>query len=174
MSDGTVHLALFEEIDQAAKALDALRDLGIQDQDMSIISGVPYSDRMLGRPMSWSLVPKLAAAGFLLGFVIGILMNIVAPLQYPIYIGGMPLVSIPTSLVLTFETSMLGLLGFTFLGVIWESAFPSFGPKEYHSSISDGQIAVVFSCPPEIHSQAHSTLAALGANWVHRTEALPL
>jgi hypothetical protein len=174
MSEETVHLALFEEIDQASNALDALRDLGIQDEDMSIISGVPYSDRMLGRPMSWSMVPKLAVAGFLLGFVLGILMNIVAPLQYPIYVGGMPLVSIPTSLVLTFETSMLGLLGFTFLGVIWESAFPSFGPKEYHSTVSDGQIALVFNCPPELHSQVHNRLAALGANWVHRTEAVPL
>jgi hypothetical protein len=101
-------------------------------------------------------------------------MNLVTPLQYPIRVGGMPLVSIPTSIVLTFETSMLGLLAFTFLGVIWESAFPSFGPKEYHASISDGQIAVVFNCPPEIHSQAHNSLAALGANWVHRTEAVPL
>jgi hypothetical protein len=174
MSEETVHLALFEEIDQASNALDALRDLGILDEDMSIISGVPYSDRMLGRPMSWSMVPKLAVAGFLLGFVLGILMNIVAPLQYPIYVGGMPLVSIPTSLVLTFETSMLGLLGFTFLGVIWESAFPSFGPKEYHSTVSDGQIALVFNCPPELHSQVHNSLAALGANWVHRTEAVPL
>jgi hypothetical protein len=174
MSEGTVHLALFEEIDQAAQALDTLRELGIQDEDMSIISGVPYSDRMLGRPMSWSLVPKLATAGFLLGFVIGVLMNIVAPLQYPIYVGGMPLVSIPTSLVLIFELSMLGLLAFTFLGVIWESAFPSFGPKEYRVAVSDGQIALVFNCPPEVHSRAHDRLAALGANWVHRTEAVPL
>jgi hypothetical protein len=174
MSEETTHLAMFDEIDQAAKALDALRDLGIQDRDMSIISGVPYSDRMLGRPMSWSMVPKLAVAGFVLGLVLGILMNIVTPLQYPIIVGGMPLVSIPTSIVLTFETSMLGLLAFTFLGVIWESAFPSFGPKEYRSEISDGQIAVVFTCPPEIHTRAHDSLAALGANWVHRTEAVPL
>jgi hypothetical protein len=174
MSEGTVHLALFEEIDQAAQALDTLRELGIQDKDISIISGVPYSDRMLGRPMSWSLVPKLATAGFLVGLVIGVLMNIVAPLQYPIYVGGMPLVSIPTSLVLIFELSMLGLLGFTFLGVIWESAFPSFGPKEYHAAVSDGQIALVFNCPPEVHTRAHDRLVALGANWVHRTEAVPL
>ena len=129
MSEGTIHLALFDEIDQAANALEALRDLGIQDEDMSIISGVPYSDRMLGRPMSWSLVPKLAAAGFALGFVIGVVMNLVTPLQYPIYVGGMPLISIPTSIVLTSETSMLGLLAFTFLGVIGRALFHPLGRK---------------------------------------------
>jgi hypothetical protein len=170
----TKHLALFKDIDPAAKAIDALRDLGIPDKDMSIISGVPYSDRMLGRPMSWTVVPKLAAAGFLLGLVIGLLFNLGTPLQYPIHVGGMPLVSIPTSLILTFEFSMLGLLAFTFLGVIWESAFPSFGPKEYRPEISDGQIAVVFTCPPEVHTQAHETLAALGAQWMHRMEEVEL
>jgi len=174
MSEGAIHLALFKEIDPAVKAIDTLRGLGIPDQDMSIISGVPYSDRMLGRPMSWTLVPKLAAAGFILGMLIGVVLNLGTPLQYPIHVGGMPLISIPTSLVLTFEFSMLGLLAFTFLGVVWESAFPSFGPKEYHPGISDGQIAVVFTCPPEVHIQVHQSLEALGASWVHRTEAVDI
>jgi hypothetical protein len=174
MSEGNQHLALFKEIDPAAKALDALRELGIRDEEMTIISGVPYSDRMLGRPMSWTLVPKLAGAGFILGFIIGVALNLGTPLQYPIVVGGMPLVSIPPSIILTFEFSMLGLLAFTFLGVIWESAFPSFGPKEYHPAISDGQIAVVFTCPPEVHEKAHQKLAGLGAEWVHRTEAVDL
>ena len=66
---------------------------------------------------------------------------------------------------------MLGLLAFTFLGVIWESAFPSFGPKVYRPEVSDGQIAVVFNCPPEVHTHVHEALAVLGAEWVHRTEA---
>ena len=169
MSEYRQHLALFKDIDPATKALDVLRELGVPDQDMTIISGIPYSDRMLGRPMSWTLVPKLAAIGFILGFLVGVVLNVVTPMQYPIIVGGMPLVSIPPSLVLTFEFSMLGLLAFTFLGVIWESAFPSYGPREYHPAVSDGQIAVVFNLPPEVHDQAHEKLVALGADWVHRT-----
>jgi len=174
MSEETVHLALFTDIDPATKAIDKLRELGIKDKDMSIISSMPYSDRMLGRPMTWTQVPKLALIGFGIGFVISLLLNFGTPLQYPIRVGNMPYLPIPTTLVLTFEISMLGLLGFTFLGVIWESAFPSFGPKIYHPEISNGRIAVVFNCPPEIHTQAHEALAALGAEWMHRTEAKPL
>jgi hypothetical protein len=171
MSEGTVHLALFDDIDPASLALDKLRELGIQDKEMTIISGVPYSEKMLGRPMSWTKVPQLAISGFVLGFIVSLLLNFGTPLQYPIYVGGLPLLPIPTTAILTFEISMLGLLAFTFLGVVWESSFPSLGPKEYHPEISDGKIAVVFSCPAEVHTQAHDALAALGAEWVHRTEA---
>jgi hypothetical protein len=174
MSEGTVHMALFKEIDPAAQAIERLRDLGVDDKEMTIISGVPYSDKMLGRPTSWTSVPKLAIAGFLVGMVISLFLNLGTPLLYPIEVGGMPLLSIPTTLVLTFEISMLGLLAFTFLGVIWESAFPSFGPKEYNPEISEGKIGVVFNCPPEIHVQVHENLAALGAEWIHRTEAVKL
>lgn len=174
MSEGTVHLALFNAIDPAADAIGRLRELGIADKDMTIISSVPYSDRMLGRPMSWTVVPKIAIAGFVVGLAVGVLFNLGTPLLYPIRVGGMPLLSIPTSLVLTFEFSMLGLMIATFLGVIWESAFPSFGPKEYRREVSDGRIAVVFNCPPEIHETVHEALAKLGAEWVHRTEATQL
>lgn len=124
--------------------------------------------------MSWTIIPKIAIGGFIAGFIISILLNFGTPLLYPIRVGGMPYLPIPTGLILTFEISMLGLLAATFLGVIWESAFPSFGPKEYRQEISDGRIGVVFTCPPEEHTRAHETLVALGAEWVHRTEATNL
>ncbi len=174
MSEGTIHMALFNEIDPAAEAISKLRELGIPDREMSIISGVPYSDKMLGRPMSWTRLPVYSIAGFLGGLVVSLLLNWGTPLQYPIRVGNMPYLPIPTTLVLTFEISMLGLMFFTFLGVIWESAFPSFGPKVYRDEVSDGRIGVVFNCPPEIHTQVHEAISSLGAEWVHRAEAINL
>ncbi len=170
MSEGTVHLALFKEIDPATQAIEKLRELGIHDTDMTIISSIPYSDKMLGRPMSWTKVPKIGAVGFFIGVVISLLLNLATPLQYPIRVGNMPYQPIPTTLVLTFEIGMLGLLLATFLGIVWESAFPSLGPRDYRPEISDGQIGVVFTCPAEIHARAHAALVSLGAEWVHRTE----
>jgi hypothetical protein len=174
MSEGTVHLALFNDIDPATQAIDILRHLGIADKDMTIVSGVPFSDKMLGRPVNWTRVPQIGAAGFLVGFVISLFLNFGTPLLYPIHVGGMPLLSIPTSLVLIFEISMLGLMISTFLGVIWESTFPSWGPNVYHPKISDGKIGLVFNCPPEVHAKVHEELAGLGAEWLHRTEATVL
>ncbi|MFM8321879.1 MAG: quinol:electron acceptor oxidoreductase subunit ActD [Chloroflexota bacterium] len=171
MSEGTVHLALFTEIDPAAEAIERLRKLGIADKEMTIVSGVPYLDKMLGRPVTWTRVPQIGIAGFLVGLAISLFLNFGTPALYPIRVGGMPIFSIPTSLVLIFEISMLGLIISTFLGVIWESTFPSWGPNVYHPEISDGKIALVFNCPAEVHEQAHAALAELGAEWVHRTEA---
>jgi hypothetical protein len=174
MSEGPAHLAIFNDIDTAVEALDKLRELGIQDEDMTILSGVPYQERILGRPINWTRVPQIAIGGFLVGLVISLLLNWGTPFQYPIQVGGQPIYPIPTTLVLTFEISMLGLMVSTFLGVIWESYFPSFGPKEYRPEISDGRIGVVFNCPPDIHIEMHATMAGLGAEWVHRTEAKTL
>jgi hypothetical protein len=174
MSEGNIHLALFDEIDPAILAIEKLRDLGVPDKEMTIISSVPYTEKILGRPITWTVLPKLAIGGFFAGMIASLLLNLGTPLQYPIRVGNMPYLPIPTTIILTFEMSMLGLLVFTFLGVIWENAFPSFGPKEYRKEVSDGKIALVFTCPSEIHTQAHTALADLGAEWMHRTEATQL
>jgi len=174
MSESRIHLALFGAIDPATEAIAKLRELGIDEEDMSVISGVPYSQRMLGRPIAWTRVPYIAMIGFIIGLIGALALVWGTPLQYPIRVGGQPIFPIPPLLVIIFEVSMLGLMISTLLGVIWESYFPSYGPKEYHPKISDGRIAVVFECPPEIHEEAHQALANLGAEWMHRTEAKEL
>ena len=174
MSEGTTHLALFDDIEKVTRALDRLRELGVDEHDISVVSGVPYSEHILGRPMRWSNVGKIGMGGFLVGFAVSIALNWGTPLLYPVHVGGQALLPIPPTIILTFELSMLGLLASTFLGVLWESVFPSYGPKVYHPGISDGKIALVFDCPPEIHEQMHAVMADLGAEWVHRTEAQKL
>jgi predicted nucleotidyltransferase len=49
MSDTTL-LALFDEIDPAADAIEKLREMGVTDDKINIISGVPITHQMLGRP----------------------------------------------------------------------------------------------------------------------------
>jgi hypothetical protein len=174
MPEANTHLAIFSEIDPAAEAIHKLRELGIQDDQMNIISGLPFTSEMLGRPKTRTLIPVFAVIGFIGGFVASLLLNLGPQLQYPLQVGGLPLFPIPTTIVMTFEMSMLGLLLFAFLGVIWECAFPVFGKQVYRQDVSDGKIAIEFDCPPEIHTRVHELLGALGAEWVHRTEATPL
>ncbi len=174
MSESAVHLALFQKIDHTAAALDVLREFGISEEDMSVISSFRIPEKLLGRPMAWSRVSKIGMVGFLVGFATSIALNWGTPLLYPIHVGGQPLLPVPPTIILTFELSMLGLMLSTFLGVLWESVFPSYGPKVYHPDVSDGKIAIVFNCPPEVHDQVHARLSEVGAEWVHRTEAQPL
>jgi hypothetical protein len=50
MSEKKMILALFDDIDPAACAIDELRVMGIEDDQMNVISGIPITEPMLGRP----------------------------------------------------------------------------------------------------------------------------
>jgi hypothetical protein len=70
--------------------------------------------------------------------------------------------------------TMLGLMGFAFIGMFVDSGFPSYTPKEYVTEISDGKIAVLFSCPTSDEKKFTDALIKLGAESVVPGEARQL
>ena len=176
MASGTVHLALFNEdqVNEAAEAISELHLLGIENEDISVISGIPLSERILGRPMSWTRVPYIAMAGAIAGFIVGALLVFGTQVLYPIHLGDMPNAPIPTSIVVLFELTMLGLLLSTFLGVVVEMISPSFGPAGYDERVTDGKIGILFTSQTEQDKTVHSKLESMGAEIVHRAEVKKL
>jgi hypothetical protein len=160
-----IHLALFNEndVDRASQAVSHLRGMGISDRNISVISGVPYSDKVLGRPMVWTRIPLIALSGAGLGFMVALTLAFGTPYLYPVLVGNQPLYAIPTSIVVIFELTMLGLLISTFIGVFVETISPTFGPKGYNPKISDGYIGVLFSCPSRASDRLKAGLVELGA-----------
>ena len=156
-------IALFEDLDPAVEGIEKLRNLGIEDDKMNVISGIPVTEPMLGRPHVWTNVPRLALGGSLGGFVIGLLLTVATPISYPISVGGLSLISIPPSIIIVFEMTMLGMLISTFLGVFLDSQFPSYSPKEYIPEISDGKIAILFQCPEDKEREIKAELIKLRA-----------
>ena len=163
---------LFKEIEPAVQAIDELRKAGIDDRDMDILSGLPFSHHILGRPARKSRVGLFALSGAAFGFVVSLLLNLGTPILYPVYVGGFPLLSIPPTIVLTFEISMLGLMVFTFFGFIWENRFPRLKPLAYSPKISDGYIAILFNCEPRHAAQLLKTLEELGGEAVGQAEVM--
>lgn len=174
MSETKMLLALFEDINPAADAVEQLRQMGLEDARVNVISGIPVTERMLGRPSQWSNVPRLALGGAAGGFLLGLFLAVGAPLLYPISVGGQPLVPIPPSVVVVFELTMLGMLVSTFIGVFLDSRFPSYSPKEYVPEISDGRIAVYFECPADQEQSFIIAMQSLGAESVKPAEAQKL
>ncbi len=172
MPKPVIHMALFEEdaLEEVGEALDVLRGMGIPEGDISVISGVPFSEKMLGRPMSWTRVPIIAGVGAVIGFLTAAFFNFGTPLLYPIRVGGMAFQTMPTSIVLQFELTMLGLLISTFLGVFVEMISPSYGPSGYDARISDGHIGVLFTASADLDPNLHESLSALGAEIIHGAE----
>jgi len=172
MADTTLHLAIFKEenLDHASDAIEDLRNLGIPDQDMSILSGIPYSDKILGRPLVWTHIVKVALGGAVTGFLLAVFLTFGTVLWYPQRVGGQPIYAMPTSFVVIFEVTMLGMLVSTFIGVFIEAITPSLGPKGYHPKISDGNIGILFTCPPEKDSAVDAALVAAGAELIPESE----
>jgi hypothetical protein len=174
MSENMTLLALFEDIDPAADGIEKLHEFGIPDDQISVISGIPFKGAILGRPNFWTNVPRIGMFGALLGLCIGIFLIEGVPALYPLYVGGQAVFPIPPALIIGFEMTMLGLMGFSFIGMFIESRFPSFEEVDYIPEVSDGKIAVFFKCPPEIQKEAEDSLTSMGAKSVTTTEARKL
>ena len=174
MSEPKTLLALFEDVDPAAQAIERLRKLGVPDERINVISGIPVTEAMLGRPRQWSNVPRLALGGSLGGFLLGAFLAFGTPYLYPVQVGGQPLYPIPPAIIVLFEMTMLGMLVSTFIGVFLDSHFPSYRPKEYLTEISDGKIGVLFQCPTAAEARITAAMNKLGAESVKAAEARPL
>lgn len=163
MADMTTLLALFRDVDPAAEAIERLRGLGVADDQMDVISGVPVLERVLGRPKRHTNVGRLALGGASAGFLFGLFLAFGTPYLFPLHVGGQPLYPIPPGIILVFEMSMLGLMGTAFIGVFLESYFPVYRKLEYVPEVSDGKIAILFKCPGQEADKFIQAMQALGA-----------
>jgi hypothetical protein len=167
-------LALYSDINPAADGIEKLREMGVSDNDITVISGVPITESILGRPLQRSNVPLLALGGAIAGFLFGAFLNYGTPLLYSVRVGGQPLLPIPPGMILLFEMTMLFMLLATFLGVFLDSYFPNYRPLHYVPEISDGKIGVFFRAPQAEQENFKDALNQLGAESVEPAEAQQL
>ncbi len=71
MAESTTLLAVFDEIEPATHGIEKLHELGVQDREMNVISGVPIPGRVLGRPSALTNVSRIAMVGAVLGMCFG-------------------------------------------------------------------------------------------------------
>ena len=173
MSDTTL-LAVFEDIDPAADAIEKLHEMGITDENINVISGVPVMHKMLGRPHPSTNVSRLALGGAIAGFCFGLFLNFGTPNLYGVPVGGQYITPVPPGLIIVFEMTMLFALLSSFLGVFLDSYFPNYRPLEYVTEVSDGKIAIFFKCLEVDQKKFMDALDTLGAESVKIAEAQQL
>ena|SRR5215216_914441 len=171
MAEATTLLAMFEDVEPAAEGVEKLQQLGVSQNDMNVISGIPIKHTILGRPSAITYVSRIGFFGALLGMSLGIFLIYGIPFLYPLLVGGQAIFPVPQGFIITFETTMLGLMGFSFLGMFVDSGFPSYTPKQYTPEISDGKIAVLFSCPRDEQEKFVDALKEAGAESIEPVEA---
>jgi hypothetical protein len=109
--------------------------------------------------------------GAIMGMFLGLFFIYGVKYLYPLQVGGQPIFPIPQGIIITFEMTMLGLMGLSFIGMFVDSGFPSYTPKAYTPEISDGKIAVLFSCPANEQEKFVDALKEAGAESIEPVEA---
>jgi hypothetical protein len=171
MPETTTLLAMFEDLEPAAEGIDKLQQLGVKDEDMNVISGIPIKHTILGRPPAITYVSRIGMFGAIMGMFLGLFFIYGVKALYPLMVGGQPIFPVPQGFIITFEMTMLGLMGLSFIGMFVDSGFPSYTPKTYTPEISDGKIAVLFSCPVDEKEKFMDALKEAGAESVEPAEA---
>jgi Protein of unknown function (DUF3341) len=164
-------LAMFEDVEPASEGIEKLQQLGVRAGDLNVISGIPIKHTILGRPSAITYVSRIGMAGAIMGMFLGLFFIYGVKYLYPLQVGGQPIFPIPQGIIITFEMTMLGLMGLSFIGMFVDSGFPSYTPKEYTPEISDGKIAVLFSCPTGEQEKFVDALKEAGAESIEPAEA---
>jgi hypothetical protein len=171
MPETTTLLAMFEDVEPASEGVEKLQQLGVSNADLNVISGIPIKHTILGRPAAITYVSRIGLLGAIGGMFLGLFFIYGVKALYPLYVGGQPIFPVPQGIIITFELTMLGLMGLSFIGMFVDSGFPSYTPKAYTPEISDGKIAVLFSCPTGEQEKFIDALKEAGAESVEPAEA---
>lgn len=163
-------LGLFPEgnEDQAADALDALREEGFTHSEYEVITGTPYPEGTFGEEEPKHTLFRWPLIGAACGFIVGLLLTSGTQLAYPMVTGGKPVLSIPPMAIIMYEGTMLGAIIFTVIGVIIESRLPRLFMGAYDERITEGYIGVAVTTEKDRVGKAEEVLSNIGAEDIKR------
>jgi hypothetical protein len=162
-------LVKFSQPTEARMAIRRLLQAGIRPESMEVMTSQPIH----GEPFLPETKPtKLftwAICGAATGLIGGFSLSTITALNYPLVKGGMPIVSPWTVGLITYETTMLGAVLATLVGLLVELRLPNFKNLPYDPSVVDGGVVLAVSCPVESRGSVEQAVGAAGAtkvNWV--------
>ena len=158
-------VGVFGYLDDAVRALRELKARGFTH--LTVYSPVPRHelDEVLAKPES--PVRRFALVGGLTGVSFGFFYAIATSLDWPLIVGGKPIVSLPPYVVIGFETTILiGALA-TVAGMLLNAKLPRLSRSPgYDPRFSSDKIGIVaFGGPAQLES-AREILGAAGAEEV--------
>ena len=168
-------LAEFADVDGVLHAAAAVRDAGYSRWDVHTPFPVHGMDQAMGiRP---TVLPWFVLGAGVLGMAGGLALQWYAnALNYPIYVSGKPLVSLPAWIPVTFEmtilfaalTVVIGMLGLNRLPHLYNPLFKS---RRFRRVTNDRFFVVIDAADPQFDREAIETLfTGLGATAVEWIE----
>lgn len=156
-------LGLFQDANYAAEAGDALQRANIRQEDYDFLTDAPYPEGAFGERPERHRLYIFPFVGALIGITAGIILTSMTQMAYPLTQGGKPILSLPPMAVVTYETTMLGAIIFTVLGIIFESRLPRPKMGLYDTRITEGYIGVLVNAEEEQLPEVSRILTQAGA-----------
>jgi len=140
--------ALYPDPNAAQRAVNGLREAGVADRDITIVSGEPIEQHELGHRDHTTYMFWIAAAGGLTGLAVATWLARMTELAWPLPTGNMPIVSWWPNLIIMFEVTMLGGILAAVITLLVTAGLPNWRPTLYDPEVTDGKILVGVENPP--------------------------
>ena len=162
-------LVKFSQPNDARKAIRRLIQAGIGPESMEVMTSQPIHGEPFIPGMKPTKLRTWAICGAALGLVGGLSLATITALNYPLVKGGMPIVAPWTVGLITYETTMLGAVLATLVGLLVELRLPNFKNLPYDPSVVDGGVVLAVACADGTRGSVETAVGAAGAstvNWV--------
>jgi hypothetical protein len=152
-------LASFDYLDSAVDAIHELRKAGFKRKSIRAYAPVPEHDLEHAMGYGQSPVRVFALVGALTGTATGFALSIFTSMDWPLVVGGKPIVSIPAFVIIAFELTILfGALS-TVIGLFINTRLPHLKPLVvYDPEFSSGRFGVYVSASSEKVDEARKIL----------------
>ena len=161
-------IGLFKGVDEAADALDAVRDGGFERDEYEVLTGTPYPEGAFGEEEPHHGLFRYPLIGAACGFIIGLVLTSGTQLAYPLVTGGKPILSVPPMAIIMYEGTMLGAIIFTVIGIIIESRLPRVYMGAYDTRVTEGYIGLTVTTDEGRVGREEEILRDAGAEDIRR------
>lgn len=136
--------AVFASPTDAGDALRELAAAGVAPADIEVRSSIPLPDLRPAGSEPRTRVPLMAVLGGLLGGTGAFLLTSLTSQAYPLPTGGMPIVPLPPSGIITFEGVAIGAILCTVGTMLYEGGLLRMGaePRALDGHLAAGRIIV--------------------------------
>ncbi|MBA46972.1 MAG: hypothetical protein CL893_02685 [Dehalococcoidia bacterium] len=156
-------LGLYLDPNDAANAMDGLKEGGFEVGTFDVLTGTPYPEGAFGEHVPQHRLFRFPAFGAIIGFSLSLFLTTATQLAYPLITGGKPILSIFAMLIIMYEMTMLSAVIFSVIGIIFESRLPNIAPGVYDPRITEGYIGVVISVEDSDLNKAKKILEKSGS-----------
>jgi hypothetical protein len=154
-------LASFDYLDSTVDAIKGLKEKGFEE----ITAFAPFPEHHIEEALGYkhSPVRLFTLVGGLTGAATGFALPVFASLDWPLVVGGKPILSMPAYVIISFEMTILFGVLFTVVGVFWNMRVPDLkSDVVYDPEFSAGRFGIYVTAPEDRLQEARQILESNG------------